>query len=255
MANILEITGLCVETEDEEILHNIDLRLPKGEVHALLGPNGGGKTSLMMTIMGFSKYRITQGKVSFNGTDITNLDITARARMGVSIAQQRPPTISGVKLAQVLDYAVAEQPHKSEEIEKLAETVKMKAFMQRDINAGLSGGEIRRSELLQLLASRPKFAMMDEPDSGVDIEAMGLIGEMVNELFTRDTRYPAKRRSGLIITHTGRMLDFVDADKAHIVMGGRMVCSGNPRIIFDMIREYGYENCNECITREGVSFQ
>lgn len=250
MTNILEVRGLCVEVDGQELLHDLDLTIPDGEVHALLGPNGSGKTSLMMTIIGYPEYKVTKGQILFDGDDITALDITERARLGIGVSQQRPPTIAGVKLRQVLDYAVASAPQRAQEIEKLVRTFQMEPFLDRDINAGLSGGEIKRSELFQLLVTRPRFVMMDEPDSGVDLEAMNVIGEMTNELLARNhaTR-PRERRTGLIITHTGHILDYVHADRAHVMLDGYIGCLGNPLILLDQIRECGYEECVQCELR------
>ena len=250
MTNILEIKGLCVEVEGQEILHDLDLVISDGEVHALLGPNGSGKTSLMMTIIGYPEYELTKGQILFNGDDITELDITERARLGIGVSQQRPPTIAGVKLRQILDFVIANAPQRAQEIDELVRAFQMEPFLERDVNAGLSGGEIKRSELFQLLATRPRFVMMDEPDSGVDLEAMNVIGEMTNELLARNhaTR-PTERRAGLIITHTGHILDYVHADKAHVMLDGCIGCSGNPRIILDQIREYGYQECVRCELR------
>ena len=203
MTNILEVKDLCVEIDGRKLLHGINLTIPEGEVHALLGPNGCGKTTLVMTIIGYSEYKVTRGQILFNGEDITGLGITERARLGIGISQQRPPTIAGVKLRQILDYVVTNAPQRAQEIDDLARAFQMEPFLERAVNAGLSGGEIKRSELLQLLVTRPRFAMMDEPDSGVDLEALSLVGNMVNALLSEEPDRPAKRRAGLIITHTG----------------------------------------------------
>jgi Fe-S cluster assembly ATP-binding protein len=250
MNNLLEVRNLCVEVEGQEILHDVNLTIPEGEVHALLGPNGSGKTSLMMALMGYPEYRVCRGHILFDGEDITELDLTGRARLGIGVAQQRPPTIAGVKLRRVLDYVISNAPERAQEINDLARSSRMEQFLGRAVNAGLSGGEIKRSELLQLLATRPRFAMMDEPDSGVDLESLELVGEMVNRLFSKDPDHPAKRRAGLVITHTGHILNYVNADKAHIMLDGCIGCSGNPRIVFDRIRESGYEECVRCILEE-----
>ena len=250
MTNILEIKGLCVEVDGRVLLHDLDLTIPDGEVHALLGPNGSGKTTLMMTIIGYPEYEITQGQILFNGQDIATLDITGRARLGIGVSQQRPPTIAGVKLRQILDFVVANAPQRAGEIDELVRAFQMEPFLERDINAGLSGGEIKRSELFQLLVTHPKFVMMDEPDSGVDLEAISIIGRMTNKLLTRNhaTR-PKERRAGLIITHTGNILDYVHADKAHVMLDGCLCCSGNPHILLDQIRKCGYEECVRCELR------
>ncbi len=247
MTNILEIKGLCVEVSEQELLHDLDLTIPEGDVHALLGPNGSGKTTLMMTIAGYPEYRVTRGQILFNGQDLAELDITERARLGIGISQQRPPTMVGVKLRRLLDYVMANAPQRSETIDELARTYQIEPFLDRDINAALSGGEIKRSELFQLLITRPRFVMMDEPDSGVDLEAMNLIGDMTNELLARKraTR-PKERRSSLIITHTGHILDYVHADKAHVMLNGHIGCSGNPHILLDQIRDCGYQECVRC---------
>ncbi len=250
MINILEVKNLCVEVDGQILLHDLDLTIPDGEVHALLGPNGSGKTTLMMTIIGYPEYRVTKGQILFDGQDIAELDITERARLGIGVSQQRPPTIAGVKLRQILDFVVANTPQHTQEIDNLARVFHTESFLERDVNVGLSGGEIKRSELFQLLVTHPRFVMMDEPDSGVDLEAMNVIGEMTNELLARNhaTR-PKERRAGLIITHTGNILDYVHADRAHVMLDGYIGCSGNPLILLDQIRECGYEECVRCELR------
>ncbi|RLC83480.1 MAG: ABC transporter ATP-binding protein [Chloroflexi bacterium] len=250
---MLEIKHLCVEVDGQELLHDLDLTIPDGEVHALLGPNGSGKTTLVMAIIGYPEYRVAKGQILFDGEEITKLDITERARLGIAVAQQRPPTIAGVKLRQILDFVIENAPERAQEIDDLTRAFQMEEFLDRDINAGLSGGEIKRSELFQLLVTRPRFAMMDEPDSGIDLEALALVGDMINALLSKEPDRPAHRRAGLIITHTGRILDYVHADKAHIMLDGRIGCSGNPLILLDKVRQYGYEECIRCILgrREG----
>lgn len=249
MATILEVRGFCAEVDGRELLHDLDLTIPDWEVHALLGPNGSGKTTLVMAIMGYPEYKVTRGCILFDGEDITELDITERANLGIGVAQQRPPTIAGVKLRQVLDCVIANAPPRAQEIDNLARAFQMERFLDRDVNAGLSGGEIKRSELFQLLATHPRFAMMDEPDSGIDLEALALVGNMVDSLLSKEPGRPAHRRAGLVITHTGRILDYVRADKAHIMLDGRIGCSGNPLILLDKVGQYGYEECVRCILR------
>ena len=249
MTNILEVKHLCVEVGGNEILHDLDLSIPEGEVHALLGPNASGKTTLMMAIMGYPEYEITKGQVFFNGEDIAELDITERAKLGIGFSQQRPPTIAGVKLWQLLDFFVRKAPEHAQEIDELVKTFQMEGFLGRDINSGLSGGEIKRCELLQLLVTRPKFVMMDEPDSGVDLEALAVVGSMVNALLSEEHARPAHRKAGLIVTHTASILDYVYTDKAHIMLDGHIGCSGNPHILLNQIRGYGYEECIRCELR------
>ena len=249
--NVLEIKDLCVYAGQKELLHNLNLTIPAGEVHALFGPNGSGKTTLMMAIMGFSRYQVKSGQILLAGKDITELDITERARLGIGIAQQLPPVIPGVKLQQVLDYVTAGNHQQVANVGQLAKTADMEHFLNRDINGNLSGGEIRRAELLQLLAMQPMFSMMDEPDSGVDLEALKVVGELVNMLFSDDPVHPARRKAGLIITHSGNILNYVHVDKAHVMFERQIGCAGNPSIILDTISKYGYAECAQCL-QEGV---
>ncbi len=252
MAKGLHVKGLSVKVDDQKILHDVNMRIPPGEVHVLLGPNGGGKTSLMLTIMGYPRYRIVAGRIYFGERDITDLGLSERAQLGIGIVHQRPPTISGVTLGRVLDYAAEERPHQSAEVSRWIGEAGMESFIDRDINAGLSGGEIKRSEVLQLLAMRPDFVLLDEPDSGVDLESVELVSEMINNLLAYDAEHPAKRRSGLIITHAGHILDHIHVDRAHVMLEGTIGCTGNPRIVLDKIRECGYQECVRCVA-EGVA--
>ena len=188
-----------------------------------------------------------RGRILFDGEDITSLDLTGRARLGIGIAQQRPPTITGVKLRNILEYVSNGNSWQTHQVDVLVKKSRTERFLDRDINAGLSGGEIKRSELMQLLVSRPRFSMMDEPDSGVDLESLSLVGNLINELFSKDLDHPAKRRSGIIITHTGHILNYIQADKAHILLNGRIACSGNPRLMLQTVAERGYEECASCM--------
>jgi Fe-S cluster assembly ATP-binding protein len=247
MNNFLEIRGLSVKVDDQEIIHDLDLTIPEGEVHALLGPNGCGKSTLLMTIMGFPAYEVTKGQILFNGRDIGDLDITERARLGIGVAQQRPPTLSGVTLQDIVDYALSSNAHRKETINRMSDVYQMKPFLDRDINDGLSGGEIKRAELFQLLITRPSFVMLDEPDSGIDLESLAQVGQMVSALLSKDPSRLAKRRTAMIITHTNQILDYVPVDKAYIMLDGRIGCSGNPHILIREVREHGYEGCIACL--------
>jgi Fe-S cluster assembly ATP-binding protein len=250
--NLLEIEDLFVEADGKELLRNVNLIIPEGEVHALLGQNGSGKTSLMMTIMGFSGYDITRGRIRFKGQDISDLSITQRAKLGIGISQQRPPTIQGVTLRNVLEHA-NKRSKLSFNIMELAREAQMQCFLDRNIHEGLSGGEIKRSELLQLLVTSPIFSMMDEPDSGLDVEALSIVGGLIHRLFSMDERCPAQQKTGLIITHSCNILKHLPVDKAHIMHKGVIGCSGNPTIILDILAASGYEACIRCMeTREGV---
>ncbi|MCL0060708.1 ABC transporter ATP-binding protein [Dehalococcoidia bacterium] len=244
---MLEIKELEVSSADRKILKDINLAIPAGEVHALLGHNGCGKTTLMMAIMGYPAYDINRGEIAFSGKSINELGVTERANLGIGILHQHPPKIKGVKLRQIIDFAIGKKIQPAEVIAELIEKFQMEPFIDREINLAFSGGELKRSELFQLLITQPKFAMIDEPDSGVDLENIKVIGTMVNELFAyKCSERIANKRSGLIITHTGDILDYVPIDRAHVMLDGRIICSGNPRAILNQIRLHGYESCADC---------
>jgi len=249
---MLVIEDLQVKLGDKEILKHIDMEIKQGETHILFGPNGSGKTSLLMTIMGYPQYRVTGGKIIFNGNDITYLPINERAKLGIGMSYQRPPTINGVKTSQMVTIC----SRKEVDAKILAEKVNFTDFLDRDINAGFSGGEIKRSELLQLMAQDPNLLLFDEPESGVDLENMALIGTTIGHLLQRDFRRDfdktqkekrsERTKMGLIITHTGFILDYITADKGQVLFKGEMTCSTNAREIFRCISEVGYEECIRC---------
>lgn len=163
MANLLEIKDLWVEVEGREVLKGISLTIPVGETHIIFGRNGSGKTTLLMTIMGFPNYRVKHGKIFFKGEDITHLPPYERAKRGIGIMFQRPPTIKGVKLREILKLCAKENGVK---IEELARAFQFEGFLDREVNKGFSGGELKKSELLQLLVQDPDLSLLDEPESG-----------------------------------------------------------------------------------------
>ena len=248
---MLEIKNLTVCIDKKEILHNLNLKIPNGEVHVLFGPNGSGKTTLMKTIIGYPEYEITQGSIRFDKQEINKLKINERANLGIGISQQRPPVIKGVKVEQLIKIIGEKDKRKKEYIEEVIERFEMKNFLERNINAGFSGGEIKMSELFQILITQPRFLLIDEPDSGVDPEKLVKIGEMTNECLRAKncSDINIRRNAGLIITHSGFILEYVHADKSHLLINGNIVCSGNPRIMLEQIREEGYEYCVKCQRR------
>ena len=246
--SLLVVEDLHVVVGQNEILHGIDLEIKEGEVHALLGPNGSGKTTLLNAIMGFPAYEVTQGDILFDGQSILPLGLEERARLGIGISMQRPPTIAGVKLEQLLRYEIENTQENPTQFEDIVNLTRVDHFLERDINDGLSGGEIKRSELVQLFAMQPRFLMMDEPDSGVDIEALDVVGNVVKNLFSsEDESCPIFRRAGLIITHTGQIMNYVHPDKGHVIVDGVLVGSGNPELIFEEVSRHGYMNCKNCL--------
>jgi Fe-S cluster assembly ATP-binding protein len=244
----LSIEKLTVEVEGREILHNINLEMKLGETQVLFGPNGSGKTTLLMAIMGFPKYRVTKGKIVFKGQDITSLPLDERARLGIGMSFQRPPVVRGVKTRDMV--AACLKGEKQEElIRQLAEKTNLTDFLDREINYGFSGGEIKRSELMQLLAQRPMLTLIDEPESGVDLVNIALIGQLLNSLLEKDCPIPERKCMGLIITHTGHILDYVSARTGYVMCGGVIGCEGDPREILATVREKGYEECIRCFIR------
>ncbi|MFO7772620.1 MAG: ABC transporter ATP-binding protein [Dehalococcoidia bacterium] len=244
----LSIEQLAVEVEGREILHNIELEMKFGETHVLFGPNGSGKTTLLMAIMGFPRYRITRGKIIFRGEDITRLSVDERARLGIGMSFQRPPVVRGVKTRDMVAACFREQ--ESEElIDQLAERADLADFLDREINYGFSGGEIKRSELMQLLAQKPALTLIDEPESGVDLVNIALIGELINSLLEKDCPLVERKCMGLIITHTGHILDYVNARTGYVMCDGVIGCEGDPHEILATIREKGYQECISCFLR------
>ncbi len=242
---MLEVQDLWVEVEGKEVLKGVNLSIPVGETHVLFGKNGSGKTSLLMTIMGFPSYRIRHGKILFKGQDITNLEPHERAKLGLGIMFQRPPTIRGVKLREMLQLCAKENGYR---ITEIAREFGFEEFLDRDVNLGFSGGEIKKSELLQLLVQAPDLVLLDEPESGVDVENLEIIGKMIRKLLQKNVHRP-RQKSGLIITHTGFILKFVPADRGYVLLNGRIYCQGNPQEIFEGIQKHGYEECLKCLRR------
>ena len=232
---ILTIEDLTVKIAGKKVLNGLNLEVPEGETHVLLGPNGSGKTSLIMSILGFPSCRILSGRIRFNGTDITAMPTNERARLGIGVAFQNPPPIKGVRLGDVFRHLAKGE---ADEIKLTRTTNIPMEFLERDLNVGFSGGELKRAEIFQLLAQRPSFAIFDEPDSGVDVENLKIIGKAISGFL--------KKRSGLLITHLGHILRYVRADVAHVMFYGMIACSGEPSTIFNLIMKRGYKWCEKC---------
>jgi Fe-S cluster assembly ATP-binding protein len=237
---MLKVEDLWVSVGNKEVLKGINFSLKYGEIHTLFGPNGAGKTSFMMTLMGFPRYKIEQGKIYFKGEEITDKDVYERARLGLGISFQRPPTVRGVTLRKMIEI-ISNKEEFIEDIEKL----NLSGHLDRGLNDGFSGGEMKRSELLQLIVQRPDLVLIDEPESGVDIENIAIVGDAINTLLGKD-KVKEQKRSAIIITHTGYILDYVNADRGYILFEGNLVCGGNPRDILSEIKKHGYRRCAEC---------
>jgi len=245
---MLEIKNLTVSVHGKKILKNVDMHVSKGETVTLFGPNGSGKTSLLYTIMGIPGYDVETGSIKFKGKDITGLSIDKRAELGIGMDFQRPPVVRGVKLNDMLRMCMEKRGIPDEaKLKGFIEKLNLGEFQGRDINLGFSGGEIKRCELVQLLAQNPDFIMFDEPDSGVDLVSIHLVGKVINELLEKERTAGKRTKSGLIISHAGHILDYVNADRAYVIIDGTLFCSGNPRDILDDIKVKGYEGCITCL--------
>lgn len=200
---------------------------------------------MLAAIMGYSSFKVIQGKILFKGKDITDLPVDERARMGIGMMMQRPPNIYGVKLGDLIKVASCDSRNINEEAKKF----KMSRFLNREVNVGFSGGEIKRSELLQLTAQKPEFILLDEPESGVDLENIDLIGRKIHDLLYDNSNRCAnnnRHASSLIITHTGQILDYIGADCAYVMENGRIRCSGRPTDLLKEIKMNGYGECGKC---------
>jgi Fe-S cluster assembly ATP-binding protein len=240
----LEITNLHVSAEDKEILKGLDLTVPAGEVHALMGPNGSGKSTLANAIMGHPAFERTDGSISFDGEDITEASPEERSLAGLFMAFQYPVAIPGVTVAKYLRMAVnAHREARGEPEVKLKDFRKMteeameladipREFSSRYLNDGFSGGEKKRMEILQLALLRPKLAVLDETDSGLDIDALRVVAEGVN-------RFSGPDMGVLIITHYQRILHYVKPDFVHVMFEGRIVKEGGPELVATL-EEKGY---------------
>jgi len=242
---MLEISNLKARTGDTDILHGLSLSVNEGEVHAIMGPNGSGKSTLAQVVAGNDAYEVTDGTVLFKGNNLLDLEPEERAREGIFLGFQYPVEIPGVNNAYLLKAAVnARRAHQGlEEIdafeflklarEKMAMLGMDQKFLNRGVNEGFSGGEKKRNEILQMAMLEPSLAILDETDSGLDIDALKAVAEGVNAL-----RHP--ERAVILVTHYQRMLDYVEPDFVHVLSEGQIVRSGDKSLALEL-EEKGYE--------------
>jgi len=248
---MLDVENLRVEVEDREILKGLDLKIGKKEIHVVMGPNGSGKSTLALTLMGHPNYRIVGGEIEFEGKVVNDLPPDERARMGIFLAFQHPEDVDGVKIIDflrlLLEKVKGMNPAESLSLitEKAKEVWFSTEMLSRYINVGFSGGERKRFEILQALLLKPKLMILDEPDSGVDIDSLSLISHKIRELYEGGT-------SVLLITHYGRILEHIEPSmvNVHIMKEGRIVMSGKEDMVKE-IEEKGFKKvfeecgCNE----------
>ncbi len=235
----LEVHSLSVGVGDKRILSDIELTIGEGRVFVLFGPNGSGKSTLLKTIMGISGYEILSGKILFEGKVINDLPIDERARLGISMMFQHPPKVRGVKLSQVARMLCKDE----KKIQKYVELLNLGYLFDRDLNVDFSGGEMKRAELLQIVLMQPKLILLDEPESGVDIENISIMGKVLDEYLKESGA------SCFVITHTGYIIEYIEATDGCLMLNGNLYCVGDPHKLFETIRDYGYEKCKECTIR------
>jgi Fe-S cluster assembly ATP-binding protein len=238
---MLKIEDLQVEIDGQEIVKGLDLEVGKGEIHAIMGPNGSGKSTLANVLMGHPRYEVTGGSITFQGEDVFELEPDERAKLGMFLAFQYPSEVPGVSVANFLRTAV--NSVREEELspmemyrllqEKMGIMQMDPKFAERYLNEGFSGGEKKRNEILQMLMLDPKLAIMDETDSGLDIDALQVVARGVNEL--RGPEF-----SAVIITHYQRILRYIEPDHVHVMLDGRLVTSGGKELA-EELEEKGYD--------------
>ncbi|GAC1466620.1 MAG: Fe-S cluster assembly ATPase SufC [Isosphaeraceae bacterium] len=249
MSKVLKIDNLRASIGDKEILKGVNLTIRQGEVHALMGPNGSGKSTLSYALMGHPSYEVTAGSITIDGADLLELEPDERAKAGVFLAFQYPTSIPGVTVANFLRHAVTNvrKPDRKEGEELISMRDFRKElraemdelgmdpdFARRYLNEGFSGGEKKRAEVLQLAMLKPAFAILDETDSGLDIDAVRIVSEGVNKV-------AAKSATGiLVITHYQRILNYIQPQFVHVLFGGRIVESGGPELV-TVLEEKGYD--------------
>jgi len=239
----LEIKDLSVQIGDQPILKNLSLTVPKGEVHAIMGPNGTGKSTLAKALAGHEDYEITSGEVLLDGTNIVGMEADEISRTGLFLAFQYPSEIPGVSIANFIRAAVQARLAEGEELNaveyyknlyaKMDELQIDRKFTARSVNEGFSGGEKKRCEILQMMMLNPAYAVLDETDSGLDIDALRIVSEGVNKMRGPDTGF-------LVITHYQRLLNYIVPDKVHVMYDGRIVRSGGKELALEL-EDKGYD--------------
>lgn len=240
--NILEIKDLHVSVEDKEILKGVNLTVKENEIHAIMGPNGNGKSTLLQTIMGHPKYKVTSGSITYNGEDVLAMSVDERSRKGLFLAMQYPQEISGVTNSDFLKAAINARNEKPvslfkfiKEIEGNIKTLQMKEDLaHRFVNDGFSGGEKKRNEILQMMMLKPEIAMLDEIDSGLDVDAIKLVSNAINELRENSNM------GLMVVSHYERFFTLIRPTHAHVIVDGKVVVEGDEELVLKIDQD-GYD--------------
>jgi Fe-S cluster assembly ATP-binding protein len=231
---LLSVKNLRITADKKEILKGVNFEIREKEIQALLGPNASGKSTFAQVISGNPKYKITRGKILFLGKDITKLPPEKRVKMGIALAWQTPPPVKGVKFSQLLEKISREK----------VEVEDGKNLFKREINVDFSGGEKKISELIQVLALKPKLAILDEIDSGLDIKRVEKVAKIIKEKFIK------QKISVLLITHSGEILNYLRPNLVSVMLDGKIVCQSKDfEKVLKTIKKYGYEKCKECLKK------
>ena len=240
--SLLITKDLSVNVEEKEILHKINLEIGKGETHVLMGPNGAGKSTLGYALMGNPRYQVTNGKIYFNGTELQDESADKRAQKGIFLSFQNPLEVPGISLANFIRNALEQRTGTrirlwdfKKEMKKAMDVLQMyESYADRDLNVGFSGGEKKKAEILQLLMLKPSLAILDETDSGLDVDAVHTVSKGIEEY------QKSKKGSLLIITHSTRILQSLHVDRTHVLVDGHLVASGDASLV-DEINNHGFE--------------
>jgi Fe-S cluster assembly ATP-binding protein len=244
-----KVDGRNYRTRERIILKNINMRIDKGEIYALLGPNASGKSTLASTIMGIPDFKVIKGRIIFNRKDITKMKLEDRVKLGVALAFQNPPEVKGVKFSQLIQ-EIIKQTHQDYEnvlktLSRYFNASRVNHLLDREINVKFSGGEKKLSELIQLITLKPKFVILDEIDSGLDIKIMEKMAKIIKKVFTNTGV------SVLLITHSGSILRFLNPNKTGVMLNGEIICeSYDWKVIWKTITRCGYEKCKKCLRYE-----
>ena len=241
MSDVLKISNLCARVEEKEILKGVNLEIKTGEIHAIMGPNGTGKSTLSSVIMGQTRYQVTDGDVTLNGETLLDKPVDERARKGLFLAYQNPMEVPGVTNSDFIRAAMKAKDGKApslfkfiSEYDKACQDLKMPDDLaHRYLNEGFSGGEKKRNEILQMKMLKPKFAILDEIDSGLDVDALRIVGENVYNMVDENLGV-------LLITHYERLLDYIKPDYVHVMINGKIVKTGGKELI-EKIDQNGYD--------------